>query len=101
NTLTNTASFTSSNGGTGSSASVTITVNCPNLAITKTADKSPVNAGEQIGFTVTLSNTGAGDAKNVTLTDNLPTAPGVTWSLDTAGSSIPAGISCAVSSGTP
>ena len=34
----------------------------------KTADAAQVNAGEQIGFTLTVYNTGTGDAKGVTLT---------------------------------
>jgi uncharacterized repeat protein (TIGR01451 family) len=101
NTLTNTASFTSQNGGSGSSASVTITVNCPSLTLTKTADNSSVNAGEQIGFTVTLKNTGTGDATGVTLTDTLPSGGGLNWTLDAAGSTIPTGISCAISNTTP
>jgi uncharacterized repeat protein (TIGR01451 family) len=56
----------------------------PAVHVTKTADASSVNAGDPIGFTVTVSNTGSGDAHNVTVTDNLPagTGTGVTWAID-------------------
>src|SRR5262249_35085755 len=53
--------------------------------ITKTADHSaPVNAGEQIGFTVEVKNAGPGDATGVKLNDPLPagSGSGVTWSIE-------------------
>ena len=43
------------------------------IKIVKTADAAQVNAGEQIGFTLTVYNTGTGDAKGVNLSDPLPT----------------------------
>ena len=45
---------------------------------------SPVNAGDQIGFTVEVKNTGTGPAKGVTLDDPLPagSGTGVTWAVD-------------------
>jgi uncharacterized repeat protein (TIGR01451 family) len=55
------------------------------VSITKTADHStPVNAGQQIGFTVEVKNTGVGDAIGATLNDPLPagSGSGVTWSID-------------------
>ena len=52
----------------------------PTLTITKTADAATVNAGSQIGFTITINNTGAGPASNVALTDTLPTGSGIAWS---------------------
>ena len=68
-----------------------ITVNCPNVKAIKTADASPVNAGDPIGFTVTIQNTGTGLAKGATGTDTLPA--GITWAIDGAanGWSISAG----------
>jgi uncharacterized repeat protein (TIGR01451 family) len=63
-----------------------ITVNAADVSITKTADHSaPVNAGDQIGFTVEVKNTGLGDATGVNLDDSLPggSGTGVTWSIDT------------------
>ena len=43
-----------------------VAVNSPSIKILKTADASPVNAGDQIGFTVEVKNIGAGTAKGVT-----------------------------------
>ena len=40
--------------------------------MTKTADAAIVNAGDPIGFTVTVANSGPGLAKDVTLSDPLP-----------------------------
>ncbi|HZT94458.1 MAG TPA: DUF11 domain-containing protein [Gaiellaceae bacterium] len=62
-----------------------IAVNAPQLSITKTADHtSPVDAGDQIGFTVEVKNTGAGDALGASLNDALPagSGSGVTWQID-------------------
>src|SRR5438132_2977239 len=80
-TYDNTASFTTTNDGTGNDAAST-TVNCPNLTITKTADDASVNAGSDIGFTVTLSNAGPGSATGVSISDPLPGGAGVDWSID-------------------
>ena len=43
-------------------ASASTTVLCPALNVVKTAEAPSVNAGEAIGFTVTVSNTGSGTA---------------------------------------
>jgi uncharacterized repeat protein (TIGR01451 family) len=54
------------------------------LSITKTADKSSVETGQQVGFNITV--TGSGPAKSVTLNDPLPGGPAanqLNWSLDT------------------
>ena len=56
----------------------------PNLTLTKTADAASVNAGSQIGFTVTLGNTGVGPATTVAINDPLPAGTGVSWSLASA-----------------
>ena len=56
----------------------------PSLSITKTADAASVNAGSQIGFTVTLSSNGPGTATGVTLSDALPTGTGVSWSMSSS-----------------
>ena len=61
--------------------------NAPVVSITKTADHSaPVNAGDQIGFTVAVKNDGPGDATGVKLSDPLPagSGSGVTWAIDKA-----------------
>ena len=44
-----------------------------------------MNAGEQIGFTLTVYNAGTGDAHGVTLTDTLPVKAGLDWSIADAG----------------
>ena len=74
------------------SASANVTVNCPDVQALKAADKSPVNAGDQIGFTVTIRNNGTGVATGATGSDTLPA--GITWSIDGAanGWSIVAGV---------
>jgi len=100
-TLHNTASFNSTNGGTGSVGPIDITINCPTLVLSKTADHATVNAGQSIGYVVTLHNSGAGDATGVTLSDPLPGGTGINWSLATSGTSIPSGIACAVHGTAP
>ena len=57
-------------------------VNCAAIDVEKVADDESVVAGDQIGFTVTLSNTGEGEAKGIQFTDVLPT--GLDWSIDPA-----------------
>ena len=54
-------------------------IDSPVIHIEKTADKTPVNAGDGIGFTMTVWNAGNGDANDTTLTDTLPTDPGLNW----------------------
>jgi uncharacterized repeat protein (TIGR01451 family) len=95
-TYDNTASFTTTNDGTGNDSAST-TVNCPDLTITKTADAASVSAGSDIGFTVTLTNTGAGDATGVSINDPLPGGTGVDWSID---SNTPAS-SCSITGTAP
>jgi uncharacterized repeat protein (TIGR01451 family) len=82
----NTASFSSLNGGSGSD-SASVTVNCADVSITKTADAATVTAGSEIGFTVTLANSGSGTANGLTVTDDLPSGDGVSWTIDSANSS--------------
>ena len=82
-TINNTANVTTTNDGSDS-ASASVEVRCAVIDVTKTADAPSVNAGEQIGFTVTLSNTGAGTATGLVFTDPLPAGPGISWSIDPA-----------------
>jgi uncharacterized repeat protein (TIGR01451 family) len=57
----------------------------PNISILKTANPvGPVNAGDNIGFDITVSNTGAAAASNVTITDPLPAGGDLNWSLNPA-----------------
>jgi uncharacterized repeat protein (TIGR01451 family) len=67
----------------------------PALHLSKTADNATVNAGENIGFTITVSNdSGAGTATAVTITDPLPTGSGLNWTI------APAKTGCGISLGT-
>ena len=70
----------------------------PQLQIVKTADAAQVNAGQSIGFTVTVSNTGPGDATGVTLSDPLPTNSGLAWTIDNQGAGW--ADTCAIAVGT-
>jgi uncharacterized repeat protein (TIGR01451 family) len=72
------------------SSTAEITVNCPNLTIVKMADADTINAGDQIGFEITVSNTGEGTAYDVVVTDTLPT--GIVWSEDSINCSISGGV---------
>ena len=56
-----------------------ITIQCPDVSVSKTPDQGSVNAGSPISFSITVTNNGPGAASNVTLTDTLPT--GFTWQL--------------------
>ena len=67
--------------------SASITVDCPAVVITKTADAPSVNATDEIGFVITVTNTGDGNAYGVTVNDTLPTDSGLGWSIDQANSS--------------
>ena len=80
----NTATLTATNADNPNPASAEEVCKPANVTITKTADASPVNAGDQIGFTVEVKNTGTGTAKGVTLSDPLPggSGSGVTWAVD-------------------
>ena len=52
----------------------------PSVTIVKTADAASVNAGQNIGFTITVTNGGAADATGVTINDPLPSGSGISWS---------------------
>src|SRR5205085_4029916 len=59
--------------------------------ITKTADAASVNAGSDIGFTITVTNSGVADATGVSIADNLPGGTGaspVHWTESNASCSI-------------
>jgi uncharacterized repeat protein (TIGR01451 family) len=86
-TVNNAASATSRNDGNPQTALVPIVVNCPSLVITKVADAANVPAGQQIGYTITITNNGPGLAKGVTVSDTLPTTAGLAWTIDAANSS--------------
>jgi uncharacterized repeat protein (TIGR01451 family) len=58
-----------------------------------------VNAGEPIGFTMTVWNDGNGDAHGVTLSDVLPTNPGLSWSIAPQGQGAGWNSTCAITAG--
>ncbi|HEX2400620.1 MAG TPA: hypothetical protein VHJ79_11660, partial [Mycobacterium sp.] len=89
----NTATASATNSGSVE-ASASITVNCPNLALTKTADAGTVSAGDPIGFTISAANNGTGVATSVTLSDPLPTGSGISWSIN------PANAACSITTNT-
>jgi uncharacterized repeat protein (TIGR01451 family) len=77
-TVSATADSDSSNNSAGP---VPIAVDCPDLVATKTADNDPVNAGQQIGFTINVLNNGEGTAHDVALDDPLPAGADLDWSI--------------------
>ncbi|MGK2947794.1 MAG: SpaA isopeptide-forming pilin-related protein, partial [Acidimicrobiales bacterium] len=54
------------------SDSSSVTVQCPDIDIEKTADDALVSAGDEVGFSITVTNDGPGTAYGVTLSDPLP-----------------------------
>ena len=87
--VNNTASVTAGNDGSDE-ASASVTINCPDIHVDKSADNSPISAGDTASYTIKVTNDGPGTARNVTLTDTLPA--GVTWTEDSASCSITAGV---------
>lgn len=90
-TVTNTATVSTGNDGTDSD-DASVTVQCPDVLVLKTADNSPISAGEPAAFTITVSNAGPGAASNVHVSDPLPA--GVAWTIN------PAVTGCAIAAGT-
>jgi uncharacterized repeat protein (TIGR01451 family) len=66
--------------GLDNESSATIVVECPGLNLIKTADESPIVAGDEASFTITLWNTGPGDVLDATLHEALPA--GLTWDFE-------------------
>jgi len=88
-----------SGGGDVGEVCTTFTIPAPaSVQITKTADAAQVNAGKQIGFTLTVSNAGGQDATGVTVSDLLPTKSGLSWQIENQGGGW-AG-TCAISAGS-
>src|SRR5579871_4964549 len=92
----NTASVSATNGGSDKSSASTC-VAAAAIKIVKTADSAQVNAGDQIGFMLTVSNSGSGDATGVGLNDTLPTNAGLAWQI--AGQGAGWGGSCSIVAG--
>ena len=93
---TATVSFSTATGGTVPPPAVaSVTVNCASIGVVKTADASPVSAGDSIGFTITATNsaTATGTATGVTIKDTLPTTSGLNWTIK------PTNSACSIASG--
>jgi uncharacterized repeat protein (TIGR01451 family)/fimbrial isopeptide formation D2 family protein len=84
NTATVAASNEAQDATDNNSDDGSIDVLCAEINVTKTADDAAVQAGSQIGFTVTLSNGGTGTAEGIAFSDDLPGGPGISWSIDPA-----------------
>src|SRR5690606_39093303 len=54
----------------------------PDYELTKTADAESVNAGDPVGFTITLTNTGPVPLTDATISDQLPLTGGLDWNED-------------------
>ncbi len=96
-TLADTATVLGDRGATLSTANASVAIStaldCPDVIVTKTAQKDVIDAGDTAAFTITVTNNGPGVAKNVTLSDPLPS--GVAWQDDSAVCSISNGtLSC-------
>ena len=79
--IDNEANVTTSNAGEAQ-AEDDVTVNCGDISLAKEADAGSVNAGQQIGFTITATNNGDGDASGVTVEDELPA--GFAWEIESS-----------------
>lgn len=93
-TLTNTASVSSStpdpDSGNNTATEPTTVGLAADLRITKTDDVDPVNAGDQVVYTIQVSNDGPSDAVAVTVADTLPT--GMTLVSTSGCSNDPTGV---------
>ena len=88
-TISNSATVSSGNDGGGTS-SASVTVQCPDVKVTKTPDNAIVNVGDPIVWTIKVENIGQGSATGVVVTDTLPA--GIAWSESEADCSIAGGV---------
>jgi uncharacterized repeat protein (TIGR01451 family)/fimbrial isopeptide formation D2 family protein len=93
-TLTNSASVTSAtpdpNAGNNTATEPTTVGAAADLRITKTDDVDPVNAGDQVVYTIQVTNDGPSNAEGVTVADTLPA--GMTLVSTSGCSNDPAGV---------
>ncbi|MGH2549997.1 MAG: hypothetical protein ACRDHN_11430, partial [Thermomicrobiales bacterium] len=61
------------------SATATATINCPDIAVVKSAPNGTIDVGELAQFDITVTNIGVGTAHGVTVTDQLPV--GINWQV--------------------
>ena len=74
--VVNSARVSSSNADSDGSGPVLVTINCPDVGITKTTDTPVVNAGETIHYLIRVTNSGPAPACGVTVIDASPTGGG-------------------------
>ena len=88
--------FATTNAGIGIGGNPSSSVNCPALAVTKSADAASVAGGDPIGFTIGVTNKADASeaANNVVLTDSLPVT-GADWTItsDSSNSCLISGFS--------
>jgi LPXTG-site transpeptidase (sortase) family protein len=73
--INSTSAVSSTNGGTGNSASDTLQVSAATItdpAVTKSGDPATAQVGDTVTFTIVVSNNGPDPADNVVLTDVVP-----------------------------
>ena len=70
------------------------------IQISKVADDDSVDAGDSIGFTITVTNNGDGAATGVHVSDVLPTDLGLSWTAGAVTGPNAAGASCAIAAGS-
>ena len=87
--VSNTASVTTTNDGSDTDTDQVVVLG-PDLQVVKSADNSPISAGESAAWTITVTNIGQGIARASTLTDTLPA--GIVWTTQTQGCSITGGV---------
>ena len=80
-TISNTAALAADPNVSQTAGPVNVTVQCPSLTISKSADAASVTVGNSIGFTVTVTNNGLGTATGVDIEDPLPTGAHISWSI--------------------
>lgn len=108
-TINNTATVAASNEDAAqlgnNSDSGSITVNCPDVSVTKTPDgeagaPGTIAPGANAVFTITFTNNGPGVASGVTLSDSLP-ATNLDWSISSQGLNpgYSGGSACSLSAG--
>src|SRR5207237_356414 len=95
-TASNTASATVPSGffdptAANNSATVTTTINPQvDLAVTKTGSPNPVNAGQNLTYTITVTNNGPNNVTGATVTDTFDTTKlgpigSITWTCSISG----------------
>ena len=88
----NTATASAENAGAPVNDDGQVTCQKPSLRVEKTGN-GPIDAGEDVVFTINVTNDGPGVAKSVSLQDSLPTGTAGPWAITTQ----PGGNPCSIS----